>query len=48
LGSGAVIAELSPKEGYGSDNLEPLIDIFKTLKDNPDLLKEYKNKLMSG
>ena len=40
MGSGAVIAELSPKEGYGSDNLEPLIDIFKTLKDNPDLLKD--------
>ncbi|EMM70586.1 D12 class N6 adenine-specific DNA methyltransferase domain protein [Leptospira weilii str. 2006001855] len=42
LGSGAVIAALSPKKGIGSDIFKPLIDIFRKLKSNPDeLILDY-------
>lgn len=41
LGSGAVLATLAPKNGVGSDIFAPLIDIFQTLKSNPDLLKRW-------
>lgn len=41
LGSGAVIATLSPTKGIGSDVFQPLIGIFQTLKSDPELLIEY-------
>ena len=41
LGSGAVIATLSPTNGVGSDAFKPLIGIFQTLKADPELLIEY-------
>ena len=41
LGSGAVLATLSPKDAFASDAFAPLIEIFKTLKDDPDALKAW-------
>jgi DNA adenine methylase len=41
LGSGAVLATLSPKNALASDIFPPLIEIFKTLKENSDLLKQW-------
>lgn len=41
LGSGAVIATVMPKVGVGSDVFEPLMDIWKKLKDNPEQLVEW-------
>lgn len=41
MGSGAVIATLSPTNGVGSDAFKPLIGIFQTLKADPELLIEY-------
>lgn len=41
LGSGAVLATLNPKSAYASDVFDPLIEIWKTLKSNPTLLKEW-------
>ena len=52
LGSGAVLSFLAPKKGVGSDNFKPLIDIWKTLKYNPETLKEWYatrlEELLSG
>uniref|UniRef100_A0AAU6WJ72 Site-specific DNA-methyltransferase (adenine-specific) n=1 Tax=Chryseobacterium endophyticum TaxID=1854762 RepID=A0AAU6WJ72_9FLAO len=46
LGSGAIMATLSPNKGIGSDIYEPLIEIWKTLKDDPELLiKWYKERI---
>ncbi len=44
LGSGAVLATLAPHNGIGSDVFHPLIEIFKTLKNDPILLKEWYNE----
>jgi len=41
LGSGAVIATLSPKSGLGSDIFRPLIEIWLMLKKNPDELTDW-------
>lgn len=41
LGSGAVLATLSPQDSLASDAFSPLIDIFITLKNDPELLKEW-------
>lgn len=41
MGSAAVLASLAPKEGIGSDLFEPLVEIFKNLKNNPDILKSW-------
>lgn len=38
LGSGAILANLAPKNGIGSDIFKPLIEIWKQLKSNPDEL----------
>lgn len=38
VGSGSILATISPKSGYASDNFKPLIDIWQTLKTNPELL----------
>ncbi len=41
LGSGAVLATLMPKKGVGSDSFTPLMEIWKTLKDSPQVLKDW-------
>jgi DNA adenine methylase len=41
LGSGAVLATLAPKSGFGSDDFKPLIDIWQALKKRPDELKHW-------
>ena len=41
LGSAAVMAALAPSRGFGSDSFRPLIEIWQTLKDDPDLLKKW-------
>lgn len=41
LGSGAVLATLAPERAVASDAFEPLIGIWKTLHDNPNLLKQW-------
>ena len=46
LGSGAVMATLSPKSGIGSDIYEPLIEIWETLKNDPEkLVQWYKERV---
>lgn len=41
LGSGAVLATMSPKRAVGSDNFKPLMDIWQTLKNDPYMLKQW-------
>ncbi len=41
LGSGAVLATLSPEKGFGSDCFEPLVDIWRALANDPDTLKQW-------
>lgn len=41
LGSGGVLATLSPQKGLGSDVFPQLIEIFQTLQRSPDTLKEW-------
>lgn len=41
LGSGAVLATLTPTRAMGSDSFGPLIEIWQTLKENPSRLKEW-------
>jgi len=41
LGSGAILSTLSPNDAFASDAFSPLIEIFKTLKDDPETLKEW-------
>jgi DNA adenine methylase len=41
LGSGAVLATLAPDRGIGSDSFRPLMEIWQTLHDNPELLKQW-------
>ena len=46
LGSGAIMATLSPSSGVGSDIYKPLIEIWDTLKNDPNLLVEwYKERV---
>ncbi|MBX9807363.1 MAG: Dam family site-specific DNA-(adenine-N6)-methyltransferase [Flavobacteriaceae bacterium] len=45
LGSGAVLGTLQPKNAIASDVFEPLIEIWKNLQSNPDLIiKWYKDR----
>ncbi len=45
LGSGAILATVSPHSGIGSDTFKPLMEIWKTLKRNPnDLIKWYAER----
>ncbi len=39
LGAAGVMASVMPPEGYGSDTFAPLIEIWQTLKDDPEQLK---------
>jgi DNA adenine methylase len=41
IGSGAILATLSPERGFASDVFKPLTEIWKALKDRPDELKEW-------
>ena len=41
LGAAGVMATLAPNEGYGSDNFAPLIEIWQTLKEDPERLKHW-------
>lgn len=41
LGSGAVLGSLAPKQAVGSDSFTPLIEIWQTLKNNPETLKRW-------
>ena len=41
LGSGAVLATLIPDNAIGSDSYKPLIEIFQTLQEDPELLKDW-------
>jgi DNA adenine methylase len=36
LGSGAILATIAPEKGIGSDTFKPLMEIWKTMKSNPD------------
>lgn len=46
LGSGAVMATVSPINGVGSDIYEPLIEIWSTLKNDPEkLVQWYKDRV---
>jgi len=41
VGSGAVLGTLAPKKAVASDAFEPLIEIWRTLKDSPEMLKRW-------
>jgi len=41
LGSGAVLAALQPPSAFGSDIFGPLIEIWKTLSKNPEILVQW-------
>jgi DNA adenine methylase len=41
LGSGAILATVAPSSGIGSDTFKPLIEIWQTLKNKPELLKSW-------
>ncbi|MEN6451097.1 MAG: DNA adenine methylase [Thermoguttaceae bacterium] len=41
LGSGAVLATLSPQQGFASDIFPPLMEIWQTLKRSPTTLKRW-------
>lgn len=41
LGSGAVLATLVPRKAIGSDAFEPLVEIWRALKDDPERLKGW-------
>jgi DNA adenine methylase len=41
LGSGAVLGTLAPKRAVGSDAFKPLVEIWQTLHDDPEMLKHW-------
>lgn len=41
LGSGAVLGTLAPDQAIASDSFKPLIEIWQTLRKNPETLKEW-------
>lgn len=41
LGSGAILATLAPERGIGSDVFRPLVEIWWTLKSDPETLKRW-------
>lgn len=52
VGSGAVLATLGPSRAFASDTFAPLIEIWQTLRSNPDELKAWYagryRRMMSG
>jgi len=47
VGTGAVLGTLSPKIGIGGDTLEPLIEIWKLLQNNPQRLVDYYTSIIN-
>src|SRR5260221_12266354 len=41
LGSGAVLATLAPARAVGSDSFAPLMEVWHTLHDQPETLKQW-------
>jgi len=41
IGSGAVLATLAPTSAVGSDTFKPLVEIWQTLHDSPEMLKRW-------
>ena len=41
IGSGGVLATLAPKKAIASDSFRPLVEIWQTLKDSPETLKQW-------
>ncbi len=41
VGSGGVLAVLAPRKAEASDSFKPLVQIWKTLKDDPETLKRW-------
>lgn len=41
VGSGAILATLAPKQAIASDTFRPLIEIWQTLHNDPDMLKQW-------
>jgi DNA adenine methylase len=41
LGSGTVLATLAPERAVGSDNFQPLMEIWQALKNDPEMLKQW-------
>lgn len=41
LGSGGVLGTLAPRRAFASDTLEPLIQIWQTLRQSPETLKRW-------
>ena len=41
LGSGAVLGTLAPPKAFASDSFSPLMDIWRTLARDPELLKRW-------
>ncbi|HBS25827.1 MAG TPA: DNA methyltransferase [Gammaproteobacteria bacterium] len=49
LGSGAVLGVLSPKKAEASDSFQPLISIWKMLKNDPETVKKwYKERWLEA
>src|SRR5271169_1762549 len=52
LGSGAVLGTLAPEKGIGSDNFGPLIEIWRSLREDPKQLVHWYSdrwrQLMAG
>ncbi len=41
LGSGAVLGVLAPRRAVAADSFKPLIDIWKTLRSDPEMVKDW-------
>ncbi len=48
LGSGAVLGALAPENALASDALKPLVDLWRTLKADPKLVKEWYRERWDG
>lgn len=48
LGSAAILATVAPKKGFGGDVYQPLIEIWQTLKSNPNELIDWYASRMNG
>lgn len=52
LGAGAILATIAPTRGVGSDSFGPLIEIWRKVKSDPGIVKEWYEKrwtyVMSG
>lgn len=52
LGSGAVLATVAPRPGFGSDSFGPLMEVWQALRHRPEMLKKWYSDrwhlMMSG